>query len=127
MNPILDQKGNTVAYLYNKLLLDVKLQKVKGVVLGNCVFGHKAEPVGKFFNNTFRNLYGDIVAVSNSQYNHEPVINQLDILNGAWKILMEIKTHECTWIPENNEWSDQSFSEFLAARELAYEPESMFA
>ena len=126
MNPIIDQKGKAVAYLYNKLLLDEKQQKVIGVVLGNCVFSYKAELVGKYFNNTFRNLDGDIVALLSNEYNLEPLINQLEIINDVWKILMKIKNHVCVWIPEHSEWTKQSFSEFLSSKEIRCESEMSY-
>lgn len=115
MTPVTDKQGNTVAYLYNNIVLDTTLQKVLGVILGNCIFGGKSSPLGKFFNNVFRSRNGKVVAQVQNIQRPEPAINKLKIQEGAWKIIDRVKEHVCGIIPEVEEWSDTSLPEFLQA------------
>jgi len=115
MTPVTDKQGNTVAYLYNNIVLDISTQTVMGVILGNCIFGDAPTPLGKFFNNVFRNTQGKVVAMANNAEKPGSAIDKVHILDGAWKILKKIKEHVCGWIPEGNEWSETSLTDFLKA------------
>jgi hypothetical protein len=112
MTPLTDQFGNTVAYLHKKMLIDPTCTTVLGLIVGNCVFGNRAEPVGKFFNNTLRDIQGRIISKASSEFYTTPV-NEKELMAGTWRILMQIKNHVCTWIPEMNTWSDQNLTEVL--------------
>ena len=115
MTPVTDKHGTIVAYLYNNIVLDISMQTVMGVILGNCIFGDAPSPLGKFFNNAFRNRLGKVVAKAQSVERPGFIIDKVHILEGAWKILKRIKEHVCGWIPEIEEWSDTTLPEFLKA------------
>jgi len=117
MTPVTDQFGNTVAYLYKKMLIDPTCKKVLGLIVGNCVFGNKSEPVGKFFNNTIRDIQGRITGKLVPEDYYSAPVNESDLLSATWRLLMQIKNHVCTWIPEMTTWSDKSLSEVLAVDE----------
>lgn len=118
MTPLTDQFGNTIAYLHKKMLIDPTCKIVLGLIVGNCVFGNRAEPVGKFFNNTLRDIHGRIISKLSSEFYTVPV-NEKDLMTATWRILMQIKTHVCSWIPEMPTWSDKSLTEVLAVQENA--------
>lgn len=116
MTPVTDKNGNTVAYLYNNVLVDTTMQKVMGVILGNCIFGDSPSPLGKFFNNVFRCKNGQVIAMAEKEEKPLHIDDKVNILEGAWKILKKVKDHVCGWIPELEEWSDTSLPEFLQAK-----------
>lgn len=116
MTPVTDKQGNTVAYLYNNnIVLDTSMQKVLGVILGNCIFGAKPTALGKFFNNVFRGRNGKVIAQAQNVQRPEPNVDKVHILEGAWKILGKVKEHVCGLIPEVEEWSETTLPEFLQA------------
>jgi len=41
MTSIVDKTGETIAYLYQNIILDTRQEKVLGLILGNCLFGKK--------------------------------------------------------------------------------------
>ena len=116
MTPITDKNGNTVAYLYNNVLVDTSMQNVMGVILGNCIFGDSPSPLGKFFNNVFRGTNGKVVAMAENTEKPVQDMVKVNILDGAWKILKKVKDHVCGWVPEIAEWSETSLPEFLKAK-----------
>jgi len=116
MTPINDKNGTTVAYLYNNVILDAGSENVVGVVLGNCVFGDAEQPIGKYINNTFRAINGKMIAVTSEIKKTNIRINELKVLDGAWKILKKVKAHVCGWIQEAEGWADITFHEFLGAK-----------
>jgi hypothetical protein len=116
MTSINDKRGTTVAYLHNNIIVDVNSENVVGVVLGNCVFGDAEQPIGKYFNNTFRDINGKVIGVTGGVKKTGIKINELIMLEGAWKILNKVKEHVCGWIKEVEEWADITFSEFLHAK-----------
>lgn len=111
---ITDKNGTPVAYLHNNILLDVKNKTVIGLILGNCVFGKLPHPVGKFFKNTFRNIKGEIVAMINPEKSVKAEVDEKEIINSAWQILMQVKEHVCNWVQESHEWSKQSLLDYLS-------------
>ncbi|MEO7313260.1 MAG: 4-fold beta flower protein [Chitinophagaceae bacterium] len=117
MTPLTDQFGNTIAYLHQKMLIDSTCKIVLGLIVGNCVFGNRAEPVGKFFNNIIRDTQGRIISKLGTNSFSAPV-NERDLMTGTWRILMQIKNHVCGWIPEMFTWSDKNLNEVLAIEEL---------
>ena len=119
MTPIVDKNGITVAYLYNNMILDTKRESVIGVILGNCVFGDAPQPIGKYFNNIFRGVNGKMIAVTGDTEQRHTNINELKVLDEAWKILKKVKEHVCGWIQEAEEWADITFSEFLKPKTLS--------
>jgi len=112
MTPLTDQFGNTIAYLHKKMVIDHTCTTVLGLIVGNCLFGNRAEPVGKFFNNTIRDIQGCILSKLSTEFYKAPV-NEAELMAGTWRILMQIKNHVCTWIPEMNTWSANSLLEVL--------------
>ena len=117
MTPLFDQFGNTIAYLHKQMLIDTSCEIVLGLIIGNCVFGNRAEPVGKFFNNTLRDTDGRITAKTEPQRFYTTKVNDSDLLKATWQILMHIKSHVLGWIPEINIWSDKSLHEVLSIEE----------
>ena len=113
MRILVDEQGNTVAYLYKKAILDKSLSKVLGVVLGNCLFAKSDEPVGRIFNDTLRDERGHIIAKMTREHHVEHHLNTIDIRNGAWEIMMHIKEHVCAWLPEKKVWSSENIESFL--------------
>jgi hypothetical protein len=113
MRILVDEQGNTVAYLYKKAIVDKSFSKVLGVVLGNCLFAKADEPVGRIFNDTFRDEQGNIIARLTNQHQVEHQLNAADIRNGAWEIMMQIKEHVCNWLPDKKVWSSENIESFL--------------
>lgn len=107
-----------MAYLYNNIILDIDSETVVGVVLGNCVFGNAEQPIGKYFNNTFRAVNGKMIAVTSETKKTNIKINELKVLDGAWRILKKVKEHVCGWIQEAEEWADLTFQEFLCTKNI---------
>ncbi|MBR2648851.1 MAG: hypothetical protein IKD55_08425 [Sediminibacterium sp.] len=116
MKAIVNKAGETVAYLYLTIILDKHQTNVLGIVLGNCVFGSKKEPVGKFFNDIFRKKNGKIIALLGEKSSAKTPDNQADILLKAWKRLSELKEHTCAWVEEKDSWTKESFEELLAEK-----------
>jgi hypothetical protein len=114
MRILVDEQGNTVAYLYKRAIVDKSLSKVLGVVLGNCLFAKSKEPVGRIFNDTLRDEKGHIIAkVTDQHHAVDHHLNVADIRNAAWEILMQIKEHLCGWMPEKMIWSAENIETFL--------------
>lgn len=114
MNSIVDKEGNIIAYLYQNVIVDTNKEKVLGVILGNCFFGKSREPLGKFFNDTFRKKNGKIIARLGQKYTRDDFPeNDYHLIKDAWNSLLEIKDHICIWIEEKKEWTKKDFVEFL--------------
>lgn len=117
MTPIVDQQGNTIAYLHLNIILNQHQDAVLGLVLGNCVFGEAEAPIGKFFKDTFRTMNGKIVAELGEGTSPARPLNESAILKQAWSKLTAVKDHLCMWIEEKNSWSDENFVTFLQMRQ----------
>jgi hypothetical protein len=118
MRILVDEQGNTVAYLYKKAIVDKSLSKVLGVVLGNCLFTKSDQPVGRMFKDTFRDSQGKIIARMMPEHYMEHQINTATIRNGSWEIMMHIKDHVCSWLPDTKVWSGENIESFLQRRSV---------
>lgn len=119
MTSIIDKNGNTIAYMYLTIILDIEQKNVLGLILGNCLFGKETAPIGKFFKDTFRKKDGSIVALLGKEVVPEKPNDEKRILRDAWEMLGNVKDHLCIWIEEKKSWSDEDFSTFLQARQRA--------
>ncbi|MEI6184297.1 MAG: 4-fold beta flower protein [Bacteroidota bacterium] len=115
MNCITDSERNVVAYLHNMMIIDLQQEKVLGLVLGNCVFGLKKEPIGKLFNNVFRHLNGEIIALLDEEKlnSHPTKPIEKTFIIAAWRILNNVQNHTCIWIEENKKWNKDGLLFFL--------------
>jgi hypothetical protein len=106
MNSIVNKDGETIAYLYQNAIIDVKKEKVLGVVLGNCIFGKSKAPLGKFFNDKFRKKNGKIVAQLGKKYSRDNFPeNDHHLILEAWKSLSQISDHICLWVDDKKDWA----------------------
>lgn len=117
MTTIVNDKGETVAYLYLTIILDVSQSKVLGLILGNCVFGQHTAPIGKFFKDTFRKQNGKIVAKLGKEVFPKKPADEKKVLADAWTMLSNVREHVCMWVEENEKWTQESFTSFLAVHE----------
>lgn len=117
MFSIVNKSGDTVAYLYQNMILDLSRSTVIGLVLGNCVFGKDKGPAGKFFKDIFRKKNGKIIARIGEDVSvlmhTPPKVDQL--LAQAWKMLAHVQDHTCVWVDEKDKWTKQLFVSYLAA------------
>lgn len=113
MRILVDEQGNTVAYLYKRAIVDKSLNNVLGIVLGNCLFAKSQQPVGRIFKDTLRDENGHIIAKVSSDHPSELPANVSSIRNSAWEIVMDIKEHLCSWLPDKKTWSAESIENFL--------------
>ncbi|MCK9403086.1 MAG: hypothetical protein M0Q26_06780 [Chitinophagaceae bacterium] len=114
MTSITDKSGNTVAFLYQNMILDTSQQEVIGLLLGNCVFGKQPAPVGKFFNATFRKKNGKIIAKLGEDVALKKLPKDAHLSLQAWQLLTKVNDHVCIWIDEKKSWTKQSFMDFLS-------------
>ena len=118
MNSIVNKDGETIAYLYQNAIIDVKKEKVLGVILGNCFFGKSKAPIGKFFNDTFRKKNGKIIAKLGKKYSRDDIPeNHAHLIYEAWKSLSDIKDHVCVWVDEKKEWANKEFVAVLKEKD----------
>src|SRR5919112_5368572 len=108
-----NKTGNVIAFLHHNILIDVTTKNVIGIVLGNCVYGERSYAVGKFFNHVFRDVEGKIIGVNDTEQKISIDINEQELVNGAWQLLMQINNHNCAWVPENLEWSETPLTDHL--------------
>ena len=113
MTSIVDKSGETVAYMHQNIILDKNQEEVIGMVLGNCVFGKKQAPAGKFFNDTFRKKNGKIIAKLGKDASSKKPKNEAKIMTDAWQLLSSMKDHVCIWIDEKDSWTKETFLEYL--------------
>ncbi|MES2004988.1 MAG: hypothetical protein V4450_10735 [Bacteroidota bacterium] len=125
MTSIVNKAGETIAYLYQNMILDITREEVIGLILGNCVFGKQTGPAGKFFNDTFRKKNGKIIGKLgedvSSSLKKLPKEAQLSVQ--AWQILSRVNDHTCIWIDEKKSWTKQSFLEYLTLEKETVEEE----
>jgi hypothetical protein len=105
MYTILNQKGESVAYIQNMMIMDLQLEHVHGILIGDCFFGKKNHIIGKIFNKTAYLVNGEIVGtvVLNTAYKN--VALKKANMQAAWDILSHIKDHTSPWIVETKKWS----------------------
>jgi len=121
MTPLSNEFGITVAFLHKKMLIDLSGKYVLGLVVGNCVFGNQADPIGKIFNNILRDTNGSIVAKLEPENKTKLTVDETMLMNATWELLMKVKTHVCPWIPEMHTWSERSLTEVLMASDKVLE------
>ncbi len=109
MYTILNQKGEKIAYIQNRMIMDLSLEQVLGILIGDCFFGRKQNVIGKIFNKTAYLINGEIVGkvVNNDDHKNMPLKKVQ--MQAAWDILTNIKEHTSTWILETNKWSEKPF------------------
>jgi hypothetical protein len=111
---ITNKRNDTVGYLYNNIILNENAQRVIGVMLGNCVFGmNSSKPVGKFFDDIFRNNKGEITGEARITNFTLDKTYEKTVLQQAWNILKNVKTHSCSWIEARSLWANGSFQDYL--------------
>jgi hypothetical protein len=105
MYTILNQKGESVAYIQNMMIMDLQLEHVHGILIGDCFFGKKNHLIGKIFNNTAYLANGEIVGnvVLNKEFKN--IALKKSHMQAAWEILSNIKDHTSPWIVESKKWS----------------------
>ncbi len=113
MRILVDEQGNTVAYLYKKAIVDKSFNNVIGIILGNSVFANSNQPVGRVFNDALRNDKGEIIAKVTPDHHTEHHLNTAAIRNGAWEIMTQIKDHVNAWLPDSKSWSKENVVTFL--------------
>ncbi len=124
MTSIVNKSGETVAFLYQNMILDMNKETVIGLLLGNCVFGKQTEPAGKFFNDTFRKKNGKIIARlgEDVSLSLKKIPKDAHLSLQAWQILSRVNSHVCMWIDEKKSWTKQGFLDYLSAeKEIADE------
>jgi hypothetical protein len=117
MLPVYDQSGETIAYVYQNIIVDTERQEVLGLILGNCVYGREESPAGKLFRNTFRKPNGKMVARLGDEISLVTPPDEAAVLRQAWQILSRMREHTCIWIEEKDSWSPQSFYAYLSVPE----------
>ena len=113
MTPIVNQYGETVAFLHLNIIINQQQDTVLGLILGNCVFGETDAPVGKFFKDCFRKINGKIIAELGEETSPVRPSDEPFILKQAWEKLTAVKNHLCVWVDEKDEWSEENFLSFL--------------
>lgn len=111
---LIDQYGSMTAYLFNNIIVDAKQQVVKGVILGNCVFGIDGKLVGKLLHNIFYTTTGEIAARMHLKDKQEIIRKNIsDFSRQAWSILDKIKTVAAPWIDPSHKWSPLPLQDIL--------------
>lgn len=116
MQALYNHGGELITYHYQNMLLHPDNFKVLGLVLGNCVFDAQAKIIGKLFQQKVYNLSGEVLA-SQSDVSM-PLPSNFSTANcvvHAWRILVQIKDHDCPWVTVKEKWSQTSLAEYLYA------------
>jgi hypothetical protein len=111
---ITNKTGKEVAYVYHHVVLNPSTNEVIGLILGDCVYGKKPYPVGKFLRNTIRNANGEIVGLVKPE-KLKPMLNDKEILSSAWQMLTKIQQYLFQWVPEKPVWAKEELNEYLLA------------
>lgn len=114
MQALFNHAGELIAYHYRHMLLHPDNYRVLGLVLGNCVFDGQAKIIGKLFQQRVYNLSGEVLA-SGSEVPISLLFNfsTAHCVMDAWKILMQIKEHNCPWVTAKEKWAEASLAEYL--------------
>ena len=107
MYTILNQKGEAVAYIQNRMIVDLSLENVHGILIGDCFFGKQNHIIGKIFNKTAYLVNGEIAGKIINNETYKNVALKKTQMQAAWDILTNIKEHTSTWIVETNKWSEK--------------------
>ena len=116
MTTITNKEGETVAFLYLNVIVDISQQIVLGIILGNCIYGAPNKPIGKYFHDVFRKKNGKIIAKLGEKISSKKPNNEADILFTAWKRLSKLNDHVCPWIEEKEGWTKEIFVDFLTEK-----------
>jgi len=100
------------AYLYKNSILHPATLEVIGIILGSCVFGKDATVKGKFYNQSIRNIKGQLVAVQSQEFFH-PDFDKMQIMQQSWQLLMQISDHICPWVKEQDSWATVTLTDLL--------------
>lgn len=114
MQALYNHSGELIAYQYLNMILHPDNMQVLGLVLGNCVFDQKAKLLGKLFQQKVYNMSGEVLA-SKSEASL-PLPANMDLtpcIMDAWKILLMIKDHTCSWVTTKNAWAPASLAESI--------------
>lgn len=113
MQTLSDKSGNTVAYLYNNVILFPDYS-VGGVLLAHCVFTSSGCVSGKFFEGNLYNSEGEIIAIQGKNESVKITAEMgASIMLDAWKTLSLTKEHKCPWVNATENWAPVTLKEFL--------------
>ncbi len=107
MYTILNQKGEAVAYIQNMMIMDLNLEHVHGILIGDCFFGKQNHIIGKIFNNTAYLVNGEIVGTVVQNLAYKNIALKKAHMQLAWDILSNIKDHTSPWIMETKKWASK--------------------
>ena len=113
MYTILNEKGDEIAYIQNMMILDIKLEGVVGILIGDCFFGKQKNVIGKIFNNTAYLISGEIVGKIQNNKEYKNINLKKAHMMEAWDLLSNIKEHTSDWIVETKKWSKKSLFDHL--------------
>lgn len=113
MYKILDQKNETIAYIEHMMILDVKREKVVGLLIGDCFFGNYTHVIGKIIDQTVYLINGEIVGKIELNKDKKETTPKKGLMLEAWDILSNIKSHTSDWITISKKWSKKSLLEVL--------------
>lgn len=114
------QKGVTEAYMEKNRIVAADSLQLMGILLGNCVFDCSGKMAGKFLDNTFYNVKGEIVVkgkVVPPSAEVEELLNQYQQEGSA--ILKSITNHTDIWIEINGLWSKSTLADTLRVMSMA--------
>jgi sporulation protein YlmC with PRC-barrel domain len=107
MYTILNQNGESVAYIQNMMIMDLNQEHVHGILIGDCFFGKKNHIIGKIFNKTVYLVNGEVVGKVIQNNSFKNIALKKANMQAAWDILSNIKDHTSPWIIETQKWSEK--------------------
>lgn len=114
------RNGITEAYMEKNRIVAADSLQLLGILLGNCVFDCAGKMTGKFLDNTFYNVRGEIVVkgrVVPPSAEVEELLNQHQQEGAA--VLKSITNHTDIWIETSGLWSKNTLAETLGVMSLA--------
>ncbi|GGH62080.1 hypothetical protein HNQ91_001195 [Filimonas zeae] len=114
------RNGVTEAYMEKNRIVAADSLQLMGILLGNCVFDCAGKMAGKFLDNTFYNVKGEIVVkgkVVPPVHEVEELLNQHQ-QEGA-VVLTSITNHTDIWIEISGLWSKHTLADTLRVMSLA--------
>ncbi len=119
MQALYNHGGELIAYQYQNMLIHPDNFEVLGLILGNCVYDHHSNVLGKLFQKNVYSLSGEVLACKTDTSLPLPQnYNNANSILQAWKILTSIKDHACPWVTVKNVWSQASLAESLYLYDL---------
>lgn len=114
MQAMTDRLGNIQAYLDNYVILEKEHDIVLGVRLGDLIFGHEGNIIGRISHGLLYNNEGEIVARLLTSSNHKIINeNSAELNQQAWTIASRVKNHSGPWIEPSTKWSNRNLTEIL--------------